>query len=191
MLVDPKILPKRFTTLEHGGLAAVHAIVVHQTDTATEQAVFNDYHSKRGIGAHFLIAKSGMIFQTASVKKRCFHVGVLRAKCLEINPAMCTGSAYVGIQVMSWTAQLALIAKMERQKSYPHRYPMNIDSIGVELVGKSLGPRAYEAVTLGQNASLRWLVTELSTLFRLGKGEVNRHPEISHKSPGEAGTAKW
>jgi energy-converting hydrogenase Eha subunit A len=50
----------------------------------------------------------------------------------------------------------------------------------------------YEGVTGIQNASLRWLIGELSTLFQLGsEDDVFRHPEVSYKNPGEAAGAKW
>ncbi|MEY4583405.1 MAG: hypothetical protein RL701_8108, partial [Pseudomonadota bacterium] len=41
MLVDPRIIQRRFIGLEHCNLAQINAIVGHQTDSPTEQATFN------------------------------------------------------------------------------------------------------------------------------------------------------
>ena len=65
MLIDAKITLKRYTSIEHGNLSAVKAVVVHQTDAPTAQHTFNGYNAG-GNGAHFLIAKNGDIYQTAS-----------------------------------------------------------------------------------------------------------------------------
>jgi N-acetyl-anhydromuramyl-L-alanine amidase AmpD len=75
MINNNKVILKRFPHIEHGNLPAVKAIVVHQTDAPTAKHTFNAYNSG-GNGTHFLIAKDGLIFQTASLKKRCYHVGV-------------------------------------------------------------------------------------------------------------------
>jgi len=63
--------------------------------------------------------------------------------------------------------------------------------VGIELVGKSLTKIAFESVTLLQNVSLQWLVSELHRLFALGESDMYRHPEVSYKKPGEARSANW
>jgi hypothetical protein len=67
-------------------LEEIKAIVVHQTDSYDENSVFQTYNGIRKIGPHFLITKEGLIYQTASLKKRCNHVGAhLKSKCLYLE----------------------------------------------------------------------------------------------------------
>ncbi len=94
---------------------------------------------------------------------------------------------------MSYAAQNSY----ELKKAPPNRYPSNIDSIGIELVGKSFPPPSgrgeplYEAVTAKQNFNLRWLVRELTETLHLNAREVFRHPLVSRKTSTEAATARW
>lgn len=102
--------------------------------------------------------------------------------------------------------------KIEMQKSVPVRYPSNVDSLGIEIVGRpSLPPgknppgnatpkqreiffnqnAVYEPVNNAQNASLQWLLDELAMSLSIPKTEVFRHPTVSRKNPTEASTAAW
>ncbi|WP_460049479.1 N-acetylmuramoyl-L-alanine amidase [Sessilibacter sp. MAH2] len=77
-------------------------------------------------------------------------------------------------------------------KAYPDRYPLNSDSLGIEIVGNyDIKTKAYENVAPLQNQSLQWLIAELFMLFSITKADVYRHPEVSYKMPTEAGTATW
>lgn len=191
MLVDPKVILKRFKSIEHGKLPSVEAIVVHQTDAPTVQHTFNSYHAG-GNGAHFLISKTGEIYQTASLNMRCYHVGrLIKSKCLTLNKASCKNPAMTKILTMSWGARIKALDAHERAKSYPDRFPVNSESVGIELVGKHLDDKTYETVTTQQNSSLQWLVTELNKHFSTTSSDVYRHPTVSYKNPGEASTAKW
>jgi N-acetyl-anhydromuramyl-L-alanine amidase AmpD len=60
------------------------------------------------------------------------------------------------ILTLSWSARIKALDTHERAKSYPNRYPVNSDSVGIELVGKHIDDKAYEAVTSQQNSSLGW-----------------------------------
>jgi len=85
---------------------------------------------------------------------------------------------------------------MEKEKSFPDRFPINIDSIGIEIVGKAYkedGKRedVYEKVNDKQNESLVWLVKELSDTLNIPMTEIYRHPEVGRKNMTEASTAKW
>ena len=191
MLIDPKVKQKRFKRIEHGKLTAIHAIVVHQTDAPTAQHTFNGYNAG-GNGAHFLIAKNGDIYQTASLHMRCYHVGrLIKSKCLTLNKNNCSNPAMTKILTMSWRSRIKALDSHERAKSYPDRYPVNSDSVGIELVGKHLDDKSYETVTADQNVSLQWLVKELHSHFNTGNADVYKHPSVSYKNPGEASTAKW
>ena len=191
MLIDGRVISRRFPSIEQGKLTGVHAIVLHQTDAATLNHTFNAY-LMGGNGAHFLIDKNGLIYQTASLHMRCYHIGrLIKSKCLAVNKNNCGSANMAQMLAMSWTQQIKAIDAHERQKSYPHRYPVNADSIGIELVGASIDAKAYEIVTPLQNMSLQWLIGELYNHFRLRSGDIYRHPEVSYKHPGEASTAVW
>jgi N-acetyl-anhydromuramyl-L-alanine amidase AmpD len=71
------------------------------------------------------------------------------------------------------------------------RYPLNNDSVGIELVGKHVDDKTYEVVTVQQNESLKWLVNELNGHFSTTVSDVYRHPTVSYKNLGEASTAEW
>lgn len=191
MLIDKQVTLKRFPGIEHGNLAGVQAIVVHQTDAPTVQHTFNGYKAG-GNGAHFLIAKDGQIYQTASMKKRCYHVGrLIKSKCLTINKKSCNSAVMARILAMSWTKQIKALDAHERSKAYPGRYPVNSDSIGIELVGKHIDKKSYEAITALQKTSLQWLISELYSHYSLSSTDVYKHPEVSYKHPGEASSAAW
>lgn len=194
MLTNPRVIPRRFQSIEHGRLPTVRAIVVHQTDAPTAAATLNAYRagSNKGNGAHFLVDKNGTIYQTASLQMRCYHVGALiKSKCLEINKTTCKDAALAKAKLPAWKAQISKIDVIERTKTYPHRFPVNSDSVGIEIVGKHTSATTYEAVTHQQNASLQWLIDELYAVFSLSPTDVYRHPQISYKNPGEAAGAVW
>jgi len=191
ILIDSKINLRRFQSIEHGVLSAVHAIVVHQTDSPTAQHTFNGYKAGSN-GAHFLIDKNGLIYQTASMHKRCYHVGrLIKSRCLTINKNSCNSASMAKMLAMSWTNQIKALNAHERAKTYPHRYPVNSDSIGIELVGKHIDKKTYEAITAQQNMSLQYLISELYNHFSLTSKDIYKHPEVSYKNPGEASTAVW
>jgi hypothetical protein len=79
----------------------------------------------------------------------------------------------------------------EKVKDYPARYPMNEDSIGIEMVAMHLTDKMFEAPTPEQQRSLQWLVRELEEALHFLKVDVYRHGVISHKNVGEAAGAQW
>jgi N-acetyl-anhydromuramyl-L-alanine amidase AmpD len=80
---------------------------------------------------------------------------------------------------------------MEMTKQVPQRYPSNEDSVGIEIVGAFAGQGMYETANTQQNASLGWLVAELTSTFGLPMTEIFRHPVVSRKNPSEAESASW
>lgn len=191
MFEAPRILQQRFTFIEHGDLERVRAIVIHQTDSATTDSTFNAYRSG-GNGAHFLIARDGQIIQTASILKKCYHVGrLIRSRCLELGAASCKDASLAKAITLGWTARIKEIDRIERQKDYPERFPVNSDSIGIEIVGRHIDDSAYEALSARQSEALLWLLDLLYEHLELGSADVFRHPEVSYKNPGEAASAQW
>lgn len=197
LLVDPKVTQRRFPNLEHGALAKVNAIVLHQTAAPTAQHTFNAYGNlAHRYGAHFLIAKTGTIYQTARVDRITWHVGTIRARCKETrtcSPAELQRINSILNQLSrSLSQRYAQLHNHEVRKAYPGRYPHNEDSIGIELVANyDPGTSTFEAVTATQQAALTWLITTLTTELGITLTDVYRHPEVSYKAPGEAATATW
>lgn len=149
-----------------------------------------------GHGAHFFIDKMRKIYQTAKLDKKAFHVGKIKSKCYETK--VCTkAQLQVATQILfkkgqKYSISVTNLHNNEKIKSYPDRYPLNSDSIGIEIVGSyDNKTKAYESVGLLQNQSLQWLIGELFTLFPITKADIYRHPEISYKMPSEAGTSAW
>ncbi|MBU1353889.1 MAG: N-acetylmuramoyl-L-alanine amidase [Gammaproteobacteria bacterium] len=210
MLVSAHVRPRRFSQIERQPLSEVKGIVVHQTGAERALSSFNSYGNANANGAHFLIDKDGVIYQTASVFKRTNHVGSLQARCLA--EYTCKPAEFKKSNSFPQTGAVDRMHAIEMLKSVPARYPSNVDSIGIEIVGKpSLPPgktppagatpkqkevyfnnnAVYESVNAAQNVSLRWLVSELIQALKISKDEVFRHPVVSRKNPTEASTASW
>ena len=130
--------------------------------------------------------------RTASLHARCYHVGkLIKSKCLTVNKNTCDTAAMAKMLAMSWIQQINALDAHERAKSYPDRYPVTSEAIGIELVGLHIDEKTYEAVTAAQNTALQWLIDELYAQFNLKPADVYRHPTVSYKNPGEASSAIW
>ncbi|MFY3383631.1 N-acetylmuramoyl-L-alanine amidase [Paracidovorax sp. MALMAid1276] len=210
MLVSAHVRSKRFSQIERQPMLEVRGIVVHQTGAGSAISSFNSYGNANANGAHFLIDKDGLIYQTASVYRRTNHVGALQARCLV--EYTCKPAEFKKSDAFPQQSAVDRMHAIEVLKSVPARYPSNADSIGIEIVGKpSLPPgkvapkdatpkqkeiyfnnnAVYEPVNTAQNMSLRWLVAELIQTLKVSEKEVFRHPVVSRKNPTEASTASW
>jgi len=194
---DDRIIVKIFNKIEREKMDKVNGIFVHQTDSPTASSTFNSYQSPGANGAHFLIDRDGTIYQTASVFRVTWHVGKMKSRCYltkKCKPAEFEKAA--GLE-KSWR-NFDKINKIEKNKKFPDRFPGNIDSIGIEIVGQPIGKEkekksneVYESVNPKQNDSLNWLIKELTNTLKIPSEEVYRHPEIAIKNKTEASTAKW
>ena len=105
------------------------AIVLHRTQSPTAASTLETWKT-RPYGTHFLIDTDGTIYQCASLYKYTQHVGDIKAKNLELNGKnsadykIYTGKTY------------QKVSDIEKTKSYPDRYPINSDSIGIEVVAQ-------------------------------------------------------
>ncbi|MEJ5075839.1 peptidoglycan recognition protein family protein [Erwinia sp. MYb535] len=195
-LVDAtRITVKRFRTIERGDMDKVNGIVVHQTYSKTADSTFNSYQNKDATGAHFLIDKEGVIYQTASLYKMTWHVGLMQSKCYLSKK--CEETDLKTMTSLERTPRsYKKISDIEKEKSFPNRFPANTDSIGIEIVGMAYkvdGHKedVYEEVNDKQNSSLKWLVAELIETLSVSRAEIYRHPEIARKNSTEASTATW
>ena len=189
-----KIKVKIFPSIERRKMDKVNGIVAHQTDGSTADSAFSSYRSAGANGAHFLIDKDGSIYQTASLYKTTNHAGMAKSRCLHTQK--CTPAEFKTMSGLEKAWKPQAISDREYKKQWPDRYPLNMDSIGIEIVGisqKTPGQKekVYEPVNDQQNASLKWLVRELSETLSVSMSEIYRHPEIARKNATEASTAKW
>jgi len=190
------IQPHRMPFIERGPLDAVRGIIIHQTGTATGQQVFNTYGNPHGgpegggpMGAHFLIDENGYIFQSASVYRQTMHVGKIKARCLA--EFRCDPTELPNLEKWTKKQMAKPIYDNEKDKAPGDRYPMNEDSIGIEIVGlpenyKVKGKEKYGACSPIQQTSLNWLMSRLKYSFgQTPITEVFAHITIAWKSPGE------
>src|SRR5579863_3695506 len=191
-LVDAeRVELKIFSTIERGPMDKVNGIVVHQTGGSSAESAFSSYRHKGANGAHFLIDKDGTIYQTASLYRVANHVGKLQSRC--ISTKVCSPEEFKSSHELR--NKYTQLSRREHKKKFPERYPSNFDSVGIEIVGGIVledgESSIYEDVNANQNASLQWLVRELSETLHVSMQEVYRHPDVSYKVKTEAKTAKW
>ncbi|MBP2153454.1 peptidoglycan recognition protein family protein [Erwinia rhapontici] len=194
-----RIILKIFNNIERGKMDAVNGIVVHQTNAPTASSTFHSYQTKGATGAHFLIDRDGSIYQTASLFQITWHVGKLQSRCFLTKKCEPTDFQKVAELEKSWRNS-DKVHQIEKLKNYPDRFPSNVDSIGIEIVGRSTRvinentgkpEYIYEEVNDSQNGSLMWLIKELVATLKVSTSEIYRHPEIGRKNFTEASTAKW
>ena len=190
-LVDPAIEVKLYAAIEHGSLDAVHAIVLHRTDSSTATSTLDAYAGGKQTGAHFLIDKAGKIYQTARVDQVCWHVGILLARCQVeqgCNPQeLKTIASLMHAPGVGFGARARSLSRHEVAKTYPSRYPSNNDSLGIEVVGKfDPAQKSYEAATAEQLKSVKYLVDLLVQQFSLKLlSDVFAHGAIARKEVTE------
>ncbi len=189
-VIDTRVKLKVSQTLHKSDMKAVHGIVVHQTDSASAESTLNGYARGAAHGAHFLIAKDGTVYQTASLFKVTHHVGWIKSRC--IAEQRCSPRELSDLQ---GKLPGRAIGQVELKKPWPGRFPYNGDSIGIEIVGEALpktgSARTFEPLTAQQQQSLQWLVRELAATLNIQLTEVFRHYEVSWKNETEAKSAKW
>jgi N-acetyl-anhydromuramyl-L-alanine amidase AmpD len=196
-VISAKVTQKLYAGLEKGPMDAVNAIIVHQTGSSNSNSTFESYKAGDN-GAHFLIDTDGTIYQTARINQRCQHVGMIKSRCYEEKS--CDSAELEAVKSILfnkgqvYSVRVKNLSNHEREKSYPDRYPSNADSIGIEIVGgmtKNGNKQEYEILNSSQTASLKWLVSNLSTALSLKAEDVFRHPDVSYKDPSEASSADW
>ena len=201
--VDPYVAPNGYVqnagfvlqpipALEKRDMTGPKAIVLHRTDGASVQSALNS--AKSGIGTHFYVDKDGTVYQAASLLKHTSHVGRIRSKCYE--EGTCTENEAATIRGFGWAPRR--LHDHEKVKAYPVRYPMNEDSIGIEVVSrcvKNCGPSdkatpEWEPPTAEQSQSIADIIAILQQAYSLDDSDVYEHDLISYKTAGE-GAGLW
>lgn len=188
-----RIKIKIFNNIEQGRMDKINGIIVHQTDTPEASQVFNSYSHPKSNGAHFLIDRDGTIYQTASLLKITWHVGKMKSRCLVTKK--CEPAELKRMADLEKKLTAKGFSDIEKIKPFPERYPANVDSIGIEIVGKAQKENdqdpVYETVNNQQNSALKWLVSELLETLDISASEVYKHPDVARKNKTEASTASW
>lgn len=183
---------KTYSSIEHQNISQITSLVLHRTDSTTANGTLDAYAKGKKAGAHFLIDKSGNIYQTASMLKACWHVGILLPRCQiekNCNPKeLKTIFALIHEKGIGFGQRARNLSRHETNKSYPLRYPSNTDSIGIEVVGKFLpSEKSFEKPTPQQLKSLKWLVEILAKEYNLDiKSDVYAHGAIARKEVSES-----
>ncbi len=182
---NPKINKEHRPAIEHSPIVAINAVVLHRTNTGTATSVLNAWETQKE-GTHFLISERGEIFQTASLKKQCWHVGKLYSKCRTVSS--CSKEDAKTIEDIlhkkntNWGKKFRLVTRHELKKDYPIRFPHNHDSFGIEIVGVySKDKSAYPAPNELQLDPLFWLLDEIISIHSLSIKDIYAHGEIAHK----------
>ncbi|WP_194145487.1 peptidoglycan recognition family protein [Helicobacter sp. MIT 05-5294] len=163
------------------------AIVLHRTDSSTAKSTLDTWSNPNNakVGTHFLIDKNGTIYQCASLYKYTQHVGDIRSKTeLEKTWDIKEKALIENIwkEKASYGARKIKVSNYEKTKSYPNRYPINSDSIGIEVVGKyDNKAERYPNATTKQLETLEQLIIVLLELFNINKTDIYAHAKIAYK----------
>ncbi len=189
LLVDPYVgkngyvqnagfVQQPIAALEKGDMLGPVAIVLHRTVSTTASSPLNSFAS--GTGTHFLIDKDGTTYQTASLYKYTWHVGPIRSRCLA--EGTCAADEATILRKMKPTPMHA----HERAKDYPDRYPMNQDSVGIEVVAMyHESSKTWDEPTAEQSSSIHQLIQILKKVYSLQDADIYAHDLISRKTEGE------
>jgi hypothetical protein len=164
--------------LEQGPIDGPKAIVLHRTDSTTAANSIQSF--KSGVGTHFIVDKDGTVTQTASLLKHTYHVGKIKSRCYDSG----TCPADETKEIRGWGWDPEKIHNHEKAKSYPTRYPMNKDSVGIEVVAK-YNSGAWDAATQEQLESVSLIVKILKDTYCIGEDDIYEHDKISYKTQGE------
>ncbi|MFL5357754.1 N-acetylmuramoyl-L-alanine amidase [Archangium sp.] len=175
---NAKFVHKPISALEKGAITGPKAIVLHRTDSTNLESPLQSF--KKGVGTHFIVDKDGTVTQTASLLKKTSHVGKIKSRCYESGT--CPASEKAKIKSWGWAPQK--VYDQEKVKSYPARYPMNEDSVGIEVVAKN-NNGVWETATPAQLVSITKVVKILQNAYGLGEADIYEHDQISYKMPGE------
>ncbi|MDH5823548.1 N-acetylmuramoyl-L-alanine amidase [Luteimonas sp. RD2P54] len=183
---------RSIAALEKGDMTGPVAIVLHRTEGASVEGAFSTARS--GFGTHFYVDKDGTVYQAASLHKRTSHIGRIRSRCYEAGD--CPVDEMETIRGFGWAPKR--VYDHEKVKSYPARYPLNEDSVGIETVSrciKNCGPEdkgvpEWEPATAEQIESIANIITILQSAYSIGDADVYEHDLISYKTEGE-GAGLW
>lgn len=188
------IKKNRIEQLEEGLLNNVNGIVLHRTVSSTVKSALDNARNI-GEGTHFYVSKNGQIHQTASLQRHTFHVGHIKSRCYETN--ICSHEYKESILKIRKAKDTSKIKTRKEHNleistfEYPLRYPYNMDSIGIEVVGYFYEKtKKWDSLTISQINAIAYLVSLLKQIYYLGNSDIYPHEIISRKEDrggGEGG----
>jgi hypothetical protein len=182
-LTDHAVTRHEVPGLGRSSMGEPVALVMHRTESATAASALKSFASGRdGVqyGTHFLIDKDGTIYQTASLGQKTLHVGKIKSRCVEEGTCSVEESRLAEKRGFNPTAT----HNHEKAKQYPQRYPLNEDSVGIEVVARHVDG-SWEAPTAAQTVAINRLVGILQQQYGLGEQDVYAHDVVSYKTLGE------
>jgi N-acetyl-anhydromuramyl-L-alanine amidase AmpD len=164
--------------------------MLHRTGASTANSTLEAYKTQT-VGAHFLVAEDGTIYQTADLRKATQHVGKIKARCNEEGTCSRAESRSIS-EILSQKGKKygqkvsELSQREQKTKNYPERYPTSKESIGIEVVG-TVDPESgeYRAPTPEQLLSVQELVEGLQQKYGLKDSDIYKHGETSYKNESE------
>ncbi|EDP9826591.1 N-acetylmuramoyl-L-alanine amidase, partial [Salmonella enterica subsp. enterica] len=174
---NAEITKKTVKELEHGEMDKINAIILHRTESSSEP--FDSFKRKKE-GTHFVVAKNGTLYQSASLFEWTPHIGKIRSRCQEEKTW--SDEERKKIQSFGWNPKR--LYEYELEKEYPVRYPYNKDSVGIEVVADYVSG-SWENPTAEQMKSINKLIDILMNIYELQKKDIYEHDKISYKTAGE------
>ena len=176
---NAEFIQKPIAALELSDIKGPVAIVMHRTVSSTASSALSAF--QRGIGTHFVIDKDGTTYQCASLFKKTAHVGPIRSRC-HIEG---TCSTFAVATFSGWNSRMKCF-NHEKSKKYPIRYPMNEDSVGIEVVAMyDADTRRWDPTPPLQSRAVHFLVDFLKNEYRLANVDIYEHDKIAWKTEGE------
>lgn len=172
----------------------INAIVLHRTAWTNAMDTIRGWkNGGNPNGTHFIITECGNIRQHVSLLKSTWHMGRVRARCLKTRTCSKADlKKYKEIREGAGTLKSKQVAvkNYERaNKAYPERYPMNDDSVGIEIVGHTATYNdigTYPKPPYQVMQAVDWLVTALMALLDLDTVDLYAHAAVAHKNHSEA-----
>ena len=135
---------------------------------------------KGGVGTHFLVDKDGVVSQCASLLEYTYHIGKIKARCKE--EGNCSVEEKKTIDGFGWAPKKL----HDHEKEYSDRYPINNDSVGIEVVGAyNSTTKVWDTVTKEQEESIALIIKILKENYKLEDQDIYEHDKISYKTEGE------
>ncbi|MDA8521567.1 peptidoglycan recognition protein family protein [Acidovorax sp. NCPPB 4044] len=190
LIKNNRITTQIYRSIEHGQMPSVSGIVLHQTSSNYTAKTLAAYAFRpSGTGTHFLINPAGQIFQTARINQICWHIGRIRSHCMQMHQCNPSDKAQLDELKSKYTDKDEYDRQVdahERKKAAKDRYPTNVDSIGIEVVGAPVN-RSYRQPTPAQNSSSKWLTEELLLTLNLTRDRIYPHGLIDPRKQESEG----
>ncbi|MGX3046036.1 DUF5675 family protein [Helicobacter sp. T3_23-1056] len=164
-------------------------ITLHRTAADNIISTLHSYSKNNAVGTHFLIDTNGNIYQCASLKQYTWHIGELQSKCY--NEKTCSKQDRKVIydivvdKSITNNQRKVKIDSIEKNKPYSDRYPLNQESIGIEVVGDAKSGIYEPPNDLQKDATLN-LVKILQNVFNISKNHIYAHGMTGAKNKTEA-----